>query len=99
MRCGEAARTVRAASLHVQVLPEQASCQRGGWAGDREPFSWCDAHSLAGRWPRSIVRAVVEEELDAGRVESDGNRLVRLRMGVLDDDLVEALRSLEPETA
>jgi hypothetical protein len=41
---------------------------------------------------------VIEEELDVGRVESDGNGRLRLRQGVLDDDLVQALRSLSAIT-
>jgi hypothetical protein len=41
---------------------------------------------------------VIVDELDRGRVESDGNGRVRLVAGALPPDLLHALRALEPST-
>jgi hypothetical protein len=60
-------------------------------ADDAESFPWRERVEVATDRPRRFVNAALWGEIYRGRVESDGNGKIRLRVGALPEDVIEAL--------
>jgi hypothetical protein len=66
----------------------------GTSVGDPAPHSSLLLHEVAPRFPASLVRGVLEDEVELGRVVEEGG-CFRLAEGAFAPDLAAALRELE----
>jgi hypothetical protein len=96
--CGERERAAIEPSAHAALERGKRERRAARAAAEGEgavPFRCVGVGELARGHPRCVVRAVVNDGLRLGRLETDGKGRVRLRIGAFPAELVAALGGLD----